>query len=147
MLGLFCWSLSPAATVLYRSHTGSGADRRIGVRIVVGPPIRTSTRYIGILFTCRHRPSLKVSPWLSGRPPDRCEDRRRIAHLLPFLAFVPSPPPLVTLGLMPALEATAGVSRTGVKDPPWAFVFTTLSRVFLLCKWRGWLTPHPHSWY
>ena len=58
----FCWSRSPTATVLsYRYHIGTRANCRIGVRISVGPLVRTSTLYTGISFTCRHRPLLKVS--------------------------------------------------------------------------------------
>ena len=63
---LFCWSRSPAATVLsYRTHAGSRADRRIGVRIsvdrpsvalfpfVTSPPPSVSWSYVNRVADCR----------------------------------------------------------------------------------------------
>ena len=46
------------------------------MRIFIGPPFRTSMAYVGVSFTCRHCPLLKVSCPLSRRPPERCEDLR-----------------------------------------------------------------------
>ena len=69
-----CWSHSPTATVLsLRSHAGSDADCRNNVRIFVGPPSIPLRHPFGILSTCRHRPLLKVSCRLSGRPSESLE--------------------------------------------------------------------------
>ena len=50
-----------------------------------------------------------------------------------------------SLGLTSDPMPTAEVSRSGVKDPSWAFILT-LSRV-LLRKSRGWLALHRLPWY